>query len=1071
MGKLTLYIGSRGSYYYFKDKVLEDLSANDQDSFLYLLPVNRAVRYLKKQLVTEAGQKAVLDPPIFTFRTFIRDLYNHFPEKKKVISPSMRLLLLQHILNTNESPLNYFQSQGTFGNGLILKAERMVEEFFQFGFKPEDFKEPPPTAEKKFSDFSYLINTIINMYHDRLTDESYLIGDVISMLEGNVIKEYYPALKKVYISGFGIYSPPMFQFVNYLKEICDVDIKLEYNSENEELFRHTADAYEGLSRMSDQIIEKIDDQDGLTRQIFKSIPVNHQKENFPVNLEIQNLYNRIDEINFIATKIKQLHHQDNIPLHEIGITFPDIEKYVPLIKNIFKDYDIPFNLSTGFSLAESPLIQSFIQVLRIVISRFHTDEVYKLALSPFLKEKLTEEANLIRQSARKIRLNYLQGNWDQQIRMIIRPGEDDEPLIRITGKISNDKLNEMLDNISTLISTMKPLASKHSAEEFQKIYMDVLSRLGLLEWYDHDQGGLSIREKEREYRAFNRFIKLLDQIVWILKYIHGSDPIDILDYFNYLTIVFENATYNLREWSDYGVQIMPRLEILSLDLNTLFVGGLVEGAFPRHFTRDIFFSDEERAVIGLNASEDLLGQDRFLFYQLISSGANNIQLCYPQFDGETNLLPSTFLTSLQEVVSSIEIKGDIGNKKYHSRSSVPEYLSKSLKSGFNDEDKNLYLSWINDELPQKVRDWHSGIRSLYMRKSYREVTSFEGNLTDSDAVHRKLEEYHMKRPFSITALESYAFCPMQYFLQRILRLEPEEETEATITSLERGNVVHKVLYKFYNQLNPEERNKPWEYGNLLEKIANDILQTLPYNDILWIVEKEKYFGSPIFTGLWDKFLETEKEYIQQTGFVPTHFESDFGYLKKRESKNDYSAPLVIRRNGKEIRIYGKIDRIDVDEKGRYNIIDYKSGQGAMKIRITEMLDGSSLQLPVYIAAAGQLLREKQENGVPAAGMYYQVQDAENCKIKFVLINREIGPELAGSKDAFLPNPKYEEDGKKLTFDDIIEKSFAHISFYIDRMASGNFKHTSSPKDMRCTSYCSYNRICRKDTGKLLSRQE
>ncbi len=113
--------------------------------------------------------------------------------------------------------------------------------------------------------------------------------------------------------------------------------------------------------------------------------------------------------------------------------------------------------------------------------------------------------------------------------------------------------------------------------------------------------------------------------------------------------------------------------------------------------------------------------------------------------------------------------------------------------------------------------------------------------------------------------------------------------------------------------------------------------------------------------------------------MPTHFESDVGYLKKRgESKNDYSDPLVIRRNGKEIRIYGKIDRIDVDEKGRYNIIDYKSGQGAMKIRITEMLDGSSLQLPVYIAAAGQLLREKQEYGVPAAGMYYQVQDAENC---------------------------------------------------------------------------------------------
>jgi len=410
MGKLTLHIGSGGSYYHFKDKVKENLSTNKQDSFLYLLPVNRAVRYLKKQLVSEIGQMAVLDPLVFTFRSFIRNLYDHFPEKKKVISPSMRLLLLQHILNTSEDRLNYFPSQETLGNGLILRADRMVEEFFQFGFRPEKFKKLPLAAEKKFSDFGYLINNIFNLYQDILTDESCLVNEVISLVKGNIIKEYYPSLRKIYISGFGIYSPPMFQFVSHLKSLYDIEIKLEYNSENQELFRNTFDAYEGLSKMSDQIIELPTDHDGFTKQIFKPIPENHQKNRFPVHLEIQYLYNPINEINFIATKIKQLHHNDNISLHKIGITFPNIEKYVPLIKNIFKDYDIPFNLSTGFSLAESPLIQSFMQVLRIVTSRFHTDEVYKLALSPFLKQSLIEEASLISHGARKIRLNYLQAN-------------------------------------------------------------------------------------------------------------------------------------------------------------------------------------------------------------------------------------------------------------------------------------------------------------------------------------------------------------------------------------------------------------------------------------------------------------------------------------------------------------------------------------------------------------------------------------------------------------------------------------------------------------------------------------
>jgi ATP-dependent helicase/DNAse subunit B len=1071
MGKLTLHTGSRGSYYYFKEKVLNHLSGTDPESFLYLLPVNRSVRYFKKKLVAETGQKSLIDPNIYSFRSFIHSLYNQFPEKKKILSPSIRLLLVQHILNNKEQDLNYFQSSGNFSNGLILKTNQMVEEFFQFGYRPNDLSAAPSSAVNKYSDFGYIIDALFEIYQNKLTDESCLLGETITVLDTNILKRYYPLLKKVYISGFGIYSPPMFQFINLLKDIYDVEIKLEYNSENKELFKHTSDAHERLSKMSDRIVNLPDDHDPFYKRLFQSSDITTHLTEFPVKLKIQKLQSRVEEINYTATKIKQLHHASNIPLNEIGITFPDVEKYVPLIKKIFKDYAIPFNLSTGFSLAESSLIQAFMQVLRIVISRFSTDEVFKLAISPFLRKKLTTEANLIRQSAKKIRLNYLHGNWEQRIRQVFNPVEDDDSLINISGKISEDQLNEMLLNISNLLNTIKPLTTKLSAEEFQLVYTDVLKRLGLLDWYQHDRAELGTTDNEKEYRAFNRFIKLMDQVIWMLKYIHGKNPIDSQDFFRYLTIVFENATYNLREWSDFGVQIMPRLEILSLDMQTLFLGGLVEGDFPRHFSRDIFFSDEERAEIGLNASEDLLSQDRFLFFQLITCGAKTVHLTYPLFESETSLLPSTFLTSLKEIFPGIDVQENVTNKKFISPSSVPEHLSESLKSGLEIADKDLYSFWINHESSQKVKYWHNGIRSLYSRRSYRERTQFEGNLTDSGAVRRSLEESHLKRPFSITALESYAFCPMQYFLQRIVKLEPEEDTEATITPLERGNLIHKVLYKFYHQLTDAERKKPWEFDIQLIKIASDIFHTLPYRDILWEIEKEKYFGSQTGQGLWEKFLLTEKEYLQQTGFIPSYFESDFGYLKKSGNKKSYTAPLVIKHQEKEIKIYGKIDRIDVGEKGRFIVIDYKSGQGAMKIKAANIVDGLSLQLPVYIAAAKQLLQNRSYYSVPAAGMYYQVQDADNCQTKFVLTNRESGRDLPGINVSDKEKRKDDNLENELTFSEIIDNTLNHISIYIEKMGGGNFQHTASPKDPKCASYCSFKRICRKDTGKLLSLQE
>ena len=1068
MGSLTLYTSSLGSYYYFKENVLEYLAENDPQSFLYLLPVNRSVRYLKKQLVIEAGQKSILDPHIYTFRSFIRELYNRFPEKKKIISPSMRLLLIQHILNNEKHELEYFQKSGAFGNGIILKTDQMLDEFFQFGFRPGDFDEPPPTAETKYSDFNYLVSSLFEIYRNDLIDESSLMGETFAFLERDSILNHFRELNKVYISGFGIYSPPMYRLIEILKGFCDIEIKLEYSDKNTELFRHTADAYEKLSMMSDQVIPVEEEHSEFNHLIFNSKGSADQFDTLPLKIDIKKVHNRIDEISLIASSIKYLHHVKEIPLHKIGITFPNVEKYVPHIKQLFKEYDLPFNLSTGFILAESPLIQSFMQILRVVMSGFQTNEVYKLAISPFLKNTLLDEANLIHQSAQKIRIDYLSGNWQERIKSLIQPDKDEDLLTHIFPKIPEDQLVQMLENVSELIQLVKPLDNKLAPEKFQFIYTDVLKSLGLMTWYNEDSMDLEISEREKEYRAFNRFIKLMDQIVWILKYLHGDRLLEIKDYYDVLTIIFENATYNLREWSDYGVQIMPRLEILSLDLETLFIGGLIEGDFPRHFTRDIFFNDDERDHIGLNASEDLLSQDRFLFFQLLTGGAKNVILSYPQFESESELLPSTFLTNLKEMTPSLESEDNLSDDIFQSRSSLPEHISKMLKSGLVENDKQLYSAWLDYESPEKMDYWYKGIRSQFKRRSYRDVTAFEGNLTDSGAVHREMEESYLHRPFSITALESYAFCPMQFFLQRIMRLEGEEEISSTITSLERGNLIHKILYKFYQQLKPEERIKPWESIDLLKTIATETFNSLPYNDIIWQIEKEKYFGNEERKGLWDKFLETEKEYLQQTGFIPSFFEADFGSRKKNK-QTSYSSPFVIKHKKGDIKITGIIDRIDIDTQSRFNVIDYKTGQGAMKIKTSDMVEGASLQIPIYIAAAKHLLKIRGKTGVPGAGMYYQVQDEENCKTSFILVNHESGIELPQSKRD--KKPQSDSDIDESNFNAIIEKSLEHVSHYVDGMSNGNFQHTNQPQDNKCKSYCDFKRICRKDIGKLIALQE
>ena len=163
---------------------------------------------------------------------------------------------------------------------------------------------------------------------------------------------------------------------------------------------------------------------------------------------------------------------------------------------------------------------------------------------------------------------------------------------------------------------------------------------------------------------------------------------------------------------------------------------------------------------------------------------------------------------------------------------------------------------------------------MHEKRRYVNITRYEGNLTGSDRLSAWLQELNSQQAFSATALESYAFCPMQYFLQRILKLDVSEEPGNEITSLEKGNLIHKIFYTFYTNLTSSEKRSPWLCEKKLLEIAHKLFDSLPYHDIQWAVEKEKYFGRAGRKGLLQKFLDVEKETVGQNGFVPTHFESD-----------------------------------------------------------------------------------------------------------------------------------------------------------------------------------------------------
>ena len=98
MGKLILHTGPSDRYYFFKDKILTHIKSDQPDSFLYLLPVNRAVRNFKKQVTYNSPTGILIDPNVYTYSSMMSYIYSNLPSQRKIISNTMRLVLLNQIL-------------------------------------------------------------------------------------------------------------------------------------------------------------------------------------------------------------------------------------------------------------------------------------------------------------------------------------------------------------------------------------------------------------------------------------------------------------------------------------------------------------------------------------------------------------------------------------------------------------------------------------------------------------------------------------------------------------------------------------------------------------------------------------------------------------------------------------------------------------------------------------------------------------------------------------------------------------------------------------------------------------
>ena len=577
---------------------------------------------------------------------------------------------------------------------------------------------------------------------------------------------------------------------------------------------------------------------------------------------------------------------------------------------------------------------------------------------------------------------------------------------------------------------------------------------------------------EGEINALQQFKKIVKELCAVLQS-EGEKSRHLNEYIRKLHYIAKHTHYQTRaEKKGESVKIVSLGELRSIEFDIVFLGDFVDGGFPQTYRPDPLLPE-----MPYRDEEEQLYDNRFLFYRVLKSFRKRLYLFVPKREGVSDLIPSLFKTQLEAIAK-------IGKEEitYPGQRSIPGFLSAYGNHAWTAADSS------KGEFPAKVKNMRPLIDHVVSIEKSREDThdklAFEGVLTAgnlSSASRNELDQLR-NEVYSVTDLETYAKCPFQYFVANVLKYTVvDDEEEEELSSLEKGDLAHKILYSFYTERRdqadlPIRQCSDDDFEEAKQQL-NAILQNeaekkrsqrsnVDENNLFWVTDIDKLCAA------LQKWLEAEHTYDLHV--LPRYFEVRFGRSPGlTDSELSCSDPISIGN----VRMAGKIDRIDTGD-GSFNIIDYKTGSSTIGIR--NILEGRSLQLPIYLQIAEKLFDEHDElNGLkPAAGLYHKIRLAE-CTVELGIGTKSLNDiayktyKDTNWKKAYSSGQLLEDE----LFDRRLERIFGYVQQYVDNIAKGYFPLITrvdtyvdseeegdapiTPKDITAPcNYCAYKRVCR-----------
>jgi len=1066
-------------------EVLTRLHDGRPQSFIHVVPTRRKLRDAQRAYIQASPGNVVPAIALFTLDTLAGELFNDLCPPRRFLEGPAQAVLINEAIQSVSSSLEYFRLRrgSRLHRGTFQKIVNIINVLKEEGMYVSAFHQEVDGAG---SDEKSKLHDILLIYEDyerrlgsQFIDPAGRIKEVNDSWFHNFseasekVKLHFRTVDTLFVSGFDEFSDPEITMLDYLSLVPGMGtvISFDYHAGNDEVFGHLRKNYDKFLDLG-FTVERVAGSgdhgfaDHIAANLFRygcDIP----RLDAADTVTLLDAEDREKEVELIAKIIKHLAlERPERDLSRICVAMFQPQQYSNLFREVFLRFGIPANITDRFALDQSPFVVSLLSLLAIEHNDYRLSDLMRALASPYFTfaddgNEPVDAGNLY-EIATRLKIIIGRSIWEHRIgqRLQLLAGElaaTDDEIEEAQLRREEKMLKKAQRDISRIATALSPFKGRLTPQEFKQRVLKLLDEahtVACLMVVPAD--ALGEEQLEKDVRAYQKFLNFLDEFLSILALESSAGATEPLSFYTErLRAAIPQVRYNIRQKYGYGVQVTSFDETRGLSFEVMIVAGLVDGEFPPIHRPDIFYSDARREM----KEHYHLTEHRYLFYQAVTNFTERLYLTVPRCDDETPLVPSSFIDSLVGTIVLADRRGALPAELAEPIFSEDELLQHygRIAGRGNPEALNRDMEY-NPDLFATLEHMRHAIGVEKSRIENPEMMpEYNGRIRDrlSQDAREALARFR-NRVYSVTQLESYGSCPFQFFADKVLRLHVVPEAAEGVSPLERGGLLHEVLFEFYASRRENGRTSlagcsDEEFRLAVQDIcmrARAKLDALTAVDIFWDVEKELILGAKNRKGILEEFLERERESTLKV--EPKYFEVAFGSKVGSKRKTDPQLASEEPITAGQVQLRGKVDRVDVGEN-LLTIVDYKTGTRLAGRKEIDL--GMSLQLPMYLYAIEQMLAGDGSGPVKfAAGVYYKMKSPVEAKLG--IGNAEYRGDAFESSTRSANLVASESELKQ-----VIDRAIGYVNLYVDGIARGEFP--VAPKDpVEVCRYCNFQTICR-----------